>query len=405
MLEPDACAAAALALALLVPPAARAAPPVEPGLSLLGSGLITLPDTATVAPGHFTLGFTLDNKDRDPLGLDVLDYSVAWTFGIAPRLEAYGHHVLSRVVALPEAPALPPPPLDLIVAGGAPEPPRPYYALYSGAPYVNKRGSDRFDSFLPGDFVFGLKYRLREAKGARPAIALAAQATAPLTQALGDLQSGAGTGGLDVTGRLVAEWRPGGHEVVGSVAFTRVGKARVGDRVLVAASGSALRSRPEDLDLPDRLEVGAGARRFFSRRLAAVVETAATLEVGPRTPTLDRAWPVDALAGLQVRWGGSRLTLGLRYHGHSLPSGQSRPSPLSGGIDLSAVADDERRTWLRASGLGAAGAELRPGSQVLLLAGDLALPALPEGARVVPPRYPVRSEHQFGFVVAWGWAF
>lgn len=402
-----AAVASLLGLALFAPPTkAYGAPPAEPGFSLLGSGLLTLPDTATVAPGRFTLGLTLDNKDRDPLGLDLLDYSVGWTFGIVPGLEAYGHHVLSRVVAMPEPPALPPPPLDLIVAPGAREPTHPYYALYSGAPYVNKRGSDRFDSFLPGDFVFGLKHRLREADGPRPALALAAQVTAPLTQSVADLQAGAGTGGLELTGRLIAEWRAGDFGLVASVAFAKVGGPRFGDRIVRPGSGTTPGSvREKPLELPDRAEIAVGVRRSLSARLAAVAEASAIFEVGPRTATLDRAWPLDALAGLQVRWGGSRWTVGLRYHGHGLPSGQARASPLAGAIDLSAVGEDERRSWLEAAGLDSAVAGLRPGAQVVLIPGPLVLPALPEGSRVVPAQYLVRSEHQVGFVIAWGWTF
>jgi len=380
-------------------------PAEEPALSIQGSGLLTLADTTTVAPGRFTLAFTLDNRDRDPLGLDVLDYAVAWTFGVAPRLEAYGHHVLSRVVALPEAPVLPPPPLDLIVVGREPVPGRPYYALYTPTPYVNARGSDRFDSFLPGDFVFGLKQRLRSGRGARPGLAVALEVKAPLTQALADLQSGAGTGGADVTGRMVAEWRLGAYGLVASAAYTRVGVPRFGDRVIRAGFGET-RVVDEPLDLADRVDASLGVRRPLWSRVAAVVEATTAFEVGPRTPALDPARPVDALVGLQLRWGGARWTLGLRYHGRSLRSGESRPAPLAGAIDLSAVSEEDRRAFLDAAGLGSAAPMLRPGAQTLLVPGEqLLVPPLPEGGRVVPPRYPIRSEHQVGFVIAWGWAF
>jgi hypothetical protein len=395
-----------LGLTLLAFSQAAAAAPEEPGVSLQGSGGLTLADITTVAPGRFTLALTLDNKDRDPLGIDVLDYALAWAFGVGPRLEAYGHHVLSRVVSMPEAPALPPPPLDLVVADGGAIPSRPYYALYAPTPYVNKQGSDRFDRFLPGDFVFGLKQRLLEPRGARPGLALALQVEAPLTQALGDLQSGAGTGGADVTTRVIAEWRPRGYRLVASGSYTRVGKPRFSDHVILAGSAQAEAGVvDQSLDLPDRVELGLGGRRRISPRIEAVVEAMTALEVGARTPVLDRAWPADALAGIQVRWAGSRWTLGLRYHGHSPRSGESRAAPLAGAVDLSAVRADDRRTFLDAAGLGPVVPALRPDAQTLLLPGARALPPLPEGARLIPPSYRVRSDHQVGFVIAGAWAF
>src|SRR3954469_16877308 len=93
-----------------------AAPPdpqtIPPAPSLLGSGLITLPDTRTLPRGRFDVSTTLYNRDRDPLGLDVFDYGLAFAAGWKPRMEAYGSLVFSRVVVVPDQsgtwPALPP---------------------------------------------------------------------------------------------------------------------------------------------------------------------------------------------------------------------------------------------------------------------------------------------------------
>ena len=51
---------------------------MPPWLSLAGSGLMTMPDTATLERGRLNAAFTFDNQDRDPLKLDVLDLSAAW---------------------------------------------------------------------------------------------------------------------------------------------------------------------------------------------------------------------------------------------------------------------------------------------------------------------------------------
>ena len=101
-------------------------------LSLAGSGLLTVPDTrrrcrrAAVLAGFLTV----DNRDRDPLGLDVLDASVTLTAGLGDRpwWRSTGLGVVSRVVSVPELPPMPPPPLDLIVGPGATARPRPHYA-------------------------------------------------------------------------------------------------------------------------------------------------------------------------------------------------------------------------------------------------------------------------------------
>ena len=382
-------------------PAPAPSPPPAPSLS--GTGLFTLPDAATLGPGRFTLGPALDNRDRDPLGLDLFDYGVAWGAGLAPRLEAYGRWTVSRVVSLPEPPVLPPPPLDMIVLSGS-APPRPHYALFPGAPYVNKRGRARFEAFVPGDVVLGLKLRVLEARGARPALALGGELKLPLSRKLADLRSGSGTGSVDATARLVAQWRRGRYDLLASAAYTRTGGPPLGDRTILAGQGALPQVSDLPLVLPDRVDLGVGLRRTLRPRLAAVVEITTELDAGARTATVDAATPIDVVAGVQARFGGARLGLGLRYHGHSLPSGQRRPSPVAGLVDVTGVTDEVLADWLRATGAGAVVPDLRAGSQRLLSGTPAGVP-LPDGARVVPADYTVRSEHQLGFVIVWAWAF
>src|SRR5688500_19196474 len=129
----------ALFLVLLAGPPS-AAEPLLPSPSLMGTGLLTLHDTRTLPRRRFTIATTLHNRDRDPLGIDVFDYSLAFIVGITPRIEAYGRGVFSRVVVLPDFshtwPALPPPPLDLVMPDGTPPPARPYYAVAPAFPFI-----------------------------------------------------------------------------------------------------------------------------------------------------------------------------------------------------------------------------------------------------------------------------
>lgn len=392
-----------LAAAWSVRPAAAQTPADAPAWpSLRGSGLITLPDAGVLGRGRVLAGFSVNNRDRDPLGLDVLDGSVIAAAGLGKGLEVYAEAVLSRVVAMPDLPVLPPPPLDLVVAPGAAAPARPHYALYAPVPYVNKRGTARFDDWVRGDVLLGLKRRLAEADGVRPALALAGELSLPLTRDLADLQSGAGTGAVDVGARLTAGWGEGPTRLVASLSYTRTGDPPLGDRVIVVAAAGA---EVEDLrlELPDRLELGAGLRRVLAARLAAVAEASAVFEVGARTAALDAAPPLDVLAGLQARLGAARVTAALRYHGRALSSGERRVSPLAGLVDLTGVEEEAQAAYLRAVGAASALPSLRTRSQ--RVAAVRSPGVLPVGARLIAPTYAIRSEHQVGFVIAAALAF
>src|SRR5689334_16341616 len=193
----------------------------DPWSGLLGSGLLTLQDTATLAPGRVGLGLTIDNRDRDPLGLDIVDGAIAVRAGVTGWAEAYGQFVLNRSVAVPDTPVNPPPPLDLLVPPGRQVPARPYYSLYSPAPYLDDTGVIHFGAGQPGDGLVGLKARLAVPAGARPGLALNLDVRFPLGSSLRDLQAGAGTGGVDLRTGAIAEWRAGGFGIVASGGFTR----------------------------------------------------------------------------------------------------------------------------------------------------------------------------------------
>ena len=393
-----------VALAFLAGVAAPAEPPT-PAPSLLGSGLLTLPDARTLPRGRFSIATTLHNRDRDPLGIDVFDYALALSAGLGSRMEAYGRAVFSRVVVLPDAnqtwPALPPPPLDLVLPQGVAAPRRPYYAVAPGFPFVNGRGDQRFSDLVPGDLVLGAKARLRDGSGGRAAFAAAAEVTLPLTRRMGALQSGSSTGGVDFTLRGVSDKAVGGFDVVTSLAVTIVGGPPHSDRRLEADAERASIVQ-EPLRLPSRLEVGVGLRRPVSPRVALVGEAVVTFDVYG-AETLDRVSPLDLLAGVQARFGGARLTTGLLYAGGAASSGSERSSPLAGFVDLTRVAAGDVRRYLESGGMGGAAPHLREGVQVVT--PRVPGVALPEGARVIPDTYTILSEHQLGFVLVLGWAF
>jgi hypothetical protein len=383
----------------------------QPGwLGLSGSGLFTLPDIRTMAPGEFVVGVTVDNRDRDPLGIDLLDGALAWNVGLTRRMETYGRVVASRVVTVPgRRLPLPPPPLDLIVPASVDPPRRPYYPLFSLTPYVNDRGVARFSEFVPGDAVFGVKYRLADPRGRRPGLAAAAQLTLPMPQGLADLQSGGGTGTVDIGVRAIAEWRLGRFDLTTSALYVRTGGTPYGDRLVrlepgVAAGRASGRVDEMPLSLPNRLELGVGARRPLRPWLAAVLETSAALEVGYRSYALDRITPVDVLGGVQISHKRLRAAVALRYHGNAARTGDVRPSPLAGAVDLTDVPAEPLADYLRRVGAAPALEWLRGRSQRVLLSPPASV-APPPGARVIPAQYEIESEHQIGFMFALGWAF
>jgi hypothetical protein len=386
----------------LATPETTSAPPL-PWPSLGGSGLLTLQDTATLPPGHFVAALTIDNKDRDPLGLDIVDGAVAWTLGATRWCELYGQHVFTHGVSVPDTPVLPPPPLDVLVPPGTAVPRRPYYSLYTPIPYVDDSGPENLKADIPGEGMLGVKARLVSPRGRRPGLALSFELKYPLSQSLRDLQSGSGNGAIDTRLRATLEWRVGGWSAVYSTAFTRVGQPPLPDRFF-ESQGGALRVTDQPLLLPNRLDLGAGFRRGLGSRLALVGEITTMLDVGRRTPSLDPAFPIDFLGGVQFRSGPLRMTAALRYHGHDLPSMQIRPAPLAGLVDLTKASNADVAAYMNAVGLGAVAGQLRTGVHRLLVPPPGG-PPLPPGSRVIPATYRIRSEGQTGFVLLWGLTF
>ncbi len=373
-------------------------------VSSSGSGLLSLPDTSTLAKKHLDLSVISDNQDRDPLRLDVVDYSVAWNYGIRSGVETYGHVVVSRAVIVASRPSLFPPPVDIILPQGTPVPRRPYYLLYAPFPYVNRTGSSQFSKLVPGDAVLGGKVRLLRQKEKRPALAASFEMKLPMTQALSSLQSGAGTGGVDLTTRLTAERRTRRRSLVASAAFTYVGRPAFGDQLIRLQSGGQEQRTEMPLRLASRLNLGLGFREVLKPSVALVAELTKAVAVGGRTVAYEAAGPLDLTAGGQLRWHRLYLTLGLRYHVNSVPGFETYPSPLAGMADLTSVAPQDRDAYLSAIGAGAAVPYIRDRAQIAVVipAGG---PLLPKGARILPSDFTVRSHDRIATLLVCGWSF
>lgn len=378
-------------------------PPPDPWAALLGSGLLTLQDTATIDRGRVSLGLTIDNRDRDPLGLDIFDGAFAVRVGVTRWAEAYGHVVVNRSVAVPDTLVNPPPPLDQLVPPGASVPRRPWYSLYSPSPYADDTGLVHFGAGHPGDALLGVKGRALEPRGARPGLAASLEVRLPLATNLRDLQAGAGTGGTDVRVGAIAEWRPGRWSLVASTGFMRPGRPAYDDR-RIEVQGESIVVTDEPLVLPYRLDFGLGARRTIRPWLAAVAEATTVFETGRRTTSLDRARPVDLMLGVQLRHKALQMTAALRDHRNALPTLTVRPSPLAGLVDLTRVSADDLAAYLNEVGLGTAEAHLRPRTHRLLVPPPGGAD-LPRGARVIPDEYRITSEHQLGFTLIWAVSF
>jgi hypothetical protein len=371
--------------------------------ALVGSGLFTIPDTSTLPRGRFVAGVTIDNRDRDPLGLDLMDGAVAWNYGLTAWSEAYGRFIFNRSVAVPDTPVLPPPPLDQILAPGTTPPRRPFYSVYPPTPYVDDTGAIHFGAGTPGDGLVGVKARAVAPRGWRPAAAALLELQFPMARNLRDLQHGAGTGGFDVRLGGSAEWPRGPWSFVASTAFTRVGTPPYPDRRIEWRDGGVAVT-DEPLVLPHRVDVGVGVRRVLRPNLAAVGEVTTVFDVGHRTRIVDRARPIDILGGLQYRRRRFRVTAALRDHLHALPSMSIRPSPLAGMVDVTKVDNVDLVRYLSAIGLSDAAPMLRNGVHRLLIPAPGG-PPLPPGSRVIPDTYRIRSEHQMGFLLLWAMTF
>ncbi len=369
-----------------------------------GSGLFSLPDTTTLGEKHLDVGVAFDNQDRDPVRLDVADYAITWNYGVRSNLESYGRVVVSRAVAVADRPSLFPPPVDIILPAGSPVPRRPYYLMYAPFPYVNRTGSSQLSRFVPGDAVVGGKVRLLAPSGRRPGLAASLELKLPMARDLPHLQAGAGTGSFDQSLRFTAEWRRPRESLVASVGLTHVGQPAFGDRLIVVRPGGSENRREMPLHLASRLHLGLGFRHVFRPSVAVSAELTKVGSFGGHTVAGDASGPLDLTAGGQFRWHRLGLTLGVRYHVNSVPPFETVPSAFGGMADLTSVAPSARDAYLTAIGAGAAVPDIRDRTQVAVFVPPDG-PRFPEGARLLPPAYTVRSHDRIASVLVLVWGF
>jgi hypothetical protein len=404
------CVAAAVAHAAEPPrpaPGDASAPRAageEPWASAAGSGLLSLPDTTTLGKRHLNLGIAMDNQDRDPLRLDVVDYAITWNYGVRSNVETYGRIVVSRAVAVAERPSLFAPPVDLILPAGAPVPSRPYYLMYAPIPYVSRTGSSQLSKFVPGDAVLGGKVRLLTPRRLRPGVAATLELKLPMARDLPHLQSGAGTGGFDQTLRFTAEWRRPRQSLVASVGLTHVGPPAFGDSLIVFRPEGDANRIDMPIHLASRLLLGLGFRHVLKPSVALLAELTKVGEFGGHTVAFEMPGPLDLTVGGQFRWHRLGLTLGVRYHANSVPPFATVPCPFGGMVDLTSAAPGARDAYLAAIGEEGAVPLVRDRSQIAAFVPSDG-PPLPEGARLLPSAYTIRSHGRLATMLVLVWSF
>src|SRR5262245_58694732 len=173
-----------------------------------GGGMMTVQEAHVLDPGHFAFGLVMDNYDRDPLGIDVLDFRIDWRLATVRRFELYGRYQVSRAVSEPGAHPVPSPPLDIVSLGAWGAVGQPYRALYWLMPYLSHHGA-RVGDMIPGEYVFGLKGQIRYQRGWRPAVTGSVDVSVPGDMAHYPLEKGSGSGSADVRLFGAATWRHG----------------------------------------------------------------------------------------------------------------------------------------------------------------------------------------------------
>lgn len=385
-------ALAAVAVGLVCGAApATGSEPDRPGASAAprpGERMLTLREGGVLAPGEFDVAFHLDNYDRDPLGIDVVDGSFSFRVGVVERLELYLGYQITRSVSSPGSHPVPSPPLDIVVLdGGIPQ--APYRAMYWPMPYLSHHPA-RVDEMVPGEYTFGARAGVFEQRRARPALSLGVQLTAPGTSARFDLSKGSGTGGVDFGLDSAASWRHGRLRAAVNLGWSRSHALDPADQVIVVGRPSSSGELP--IRRPNVLHAGLGLRYRVWRGVSTVAELAGWGPVGDRTPMQGESGASDLLAGLLIDVGKATLALGLRWHlapqadGVTLPTG-----PLAGAVDLSDVPHSQRVALLEP--LGAAG--LRHDANVVVTGSGPDL-VWPEGATRIASTYRTSTRGNLG---------
>lgn len=349
---------------------------------------VSFSSLALARPRSFGTDFYVDDRDRDPLGIDIFDIGLRFRFQAGEKTELFASVVADRVVALPEAPAIPPSPRDLVFAG----PSRTIPSAFVGEhPYLDKRGDARVDAFIPGTATIGFTRTLRN-EGL--ALGVSAALVIPMARDLNALRSGANSGSPDAAFATLASHAMLGGRIHGRVGFTLAGNGSWPDRSF-SVSGNSVQVMETDPPIGNRLDAGLAWIRPWGGSLAVAVEARTTKEFVSEE-RIDAISPVDAMLGLHKRFGRVTVSAALLRHFRSLTSGELRSNPLAGGIDLSNVAAQDRNAFLTRVGLGAAAGQIRDGAHIVAI--GVTTTTLPAGAVRIAPTYNIRSEHNLGYI-------
>lgn len=348
----------------------------------------------SLAKAHaFEADFYVDNHDRDPQGIDVFDVGFRFRYKAGDRTELFGTVIADRVVALPETPAIPSAPRDLIFAG----PIRMIPNSFNGEhPYLDKRGDASFDAFVPGTATIGFARTLKSdgfAYGVSGALVI------PMAGGLNALRSGSSSGRPDAAVAALTSSSLLGGTLHGRAGFTLTGKGSWPDRSF-SVSGNTVQTIETKTPIGNRFDAGLAWIRPVGTSLAVGLEARMTKEfVGEER--IDAISPVDVILGVHKSFGRWTISASLLDHFRALTSAESRVNPLAGAIDLSNASVADRNAFLSRAGLGAVAGQLRDGAHIVVIGSSAT--GLPQGAVRIAPTYSIRSEHNLGYIFTVTW--
>ena len=337
----------------------------------------------------FSADFYVDNRDRDPHGADIFDAGFRFRQQVGDHTEIFANFVADRVVSIPDVPAVPPSPRDLIFVG----PQRLVPSTFIGEhPYLDHRGNASFDAFIPGVATLGLTRAWLHDDGV--SLGASAALVIPMAGSLNALRSGANSGTMDAVFAGLASRPLAGGTAHGRAALTLAGSGSQPDRSF-SVSGNTVETLQTSVPIGNRVDLGLAWIRPLTGSVAGSIETRLSKEfVGAER--FDAISPLDVLLGIHKAFGRWKFSAALLDHFRALKSGELRANPLAGAIDLSNVSMLDRNAFLARAGLGAVAGKIRDDAHIVLIGSSAT--ALPAGATRIPATYVIRSEHNLGYV-------
>lgn len=340
--------------------------------------------------GAFGADFYFDNHDRDPQGIDVFDVGFRFRYQVADHTELFASFVADRVISLPEAPAIPSAPRDLLFVGSIVTVPNAFNGEF---PYLDKRGDARFSAMIPGPATIGFTRSFGDATGL-PAFGFSASLVIPMAGSIHALRSGAGSGRPDSSFAALFGRELLGGRLHGRAGYTITGKGRWADQSFTQV-GSTVTKVVTKTPIGNRFDAGLAWVRPLTDTSAISLEARFTKEfVGEER--IDAVSPLDLILGLHKAFGRWTVSASVLDHLRPLPSGAVRANPLAGAIDLSNVGKVERNAFLARIGFGGTLGDLRDDAHIVVVGSNSG--SLPAGAVRIPATYNIRSEHNLGYV-------